>query len=408
MVRRPCLSAVALVSLLVPLGACSAQEPASSPSPAAADACIKDFKADTDYFATKIKPDVATNFSVDYHNSYAVATVKKPNASEAATSVVLVRCGAPAPALDGDLAEAPRITVPVAKINTTATTQIASFELLDSLDRIAGVGDAKSVISDKANKLISDGAIADLSSSSGDFDVEKAFSTKADVTMQTGSASPNYAKLRELGMATVPDGSSQETSPLGRAEWIKFYSLLLGKEEQGNTVFSNIQRDYESARSKVAAAQNKPKVLTGTEAKGTWTVPGADGYIARYITDAGGENLFADKSGTGNQKLDNEAVLSRGQDAAVWLNGNWMSKDRWATKADALAVDPRYAELPAFQNGAVWNPTKRAAAKSGGGNDYWESGVVRPDIVLADIAQILHPELFPGRELYYYQQLQEG
>ena len=96
-------------------------------------------------------------------------------------------------------------------------------------------------------------------------------------------------------------------------------------------------------------------------------------------------------------------VFKYGSKADFWLNGNYMSMTTWKTKADALKQNPRYGNLLAFQKGKVWNPTKRTAPDTG--NDFWQSGVVHPDIVLKDLTYIFHPDLMPGYTPYYYQKL---
>jgi iron complex transport system substrate-binding protein len=60
-------------------------------------------------------------------------------------------------------------------------------------------------------------------------------------------------------------------------------------------------------------------------------------------------------------------------------------------------------KLPVYKSGNVWNNRKRMTP--GGGNDYWESAVVRPDILLADFISIIHPELLPGQQPYYFMRL---
>jgi iron complex transport system substrate-binding protein len=123
-----------------------------------------------------------------------------------------------------------------------------------------------------------------------------------------------------------------------------------------------------------------------------------DSFLARFIADAGGDYVWSDRPGSGSLALDIEAVYERALAADVWLNTS-----TWKTVAEAEAADPRFATLPALRNDRVFNNNKRLNAE--GGNDYWESGMLRPDVVLADLITILHPELLPGRELVYYRRL---
>lgn len=392
---------------LVLLASCGAQgaAPSTSPSAVSASACITNFDANTDYFDTKVEFTEAGNVTVEHHRSYRVVTVKKPSPDAPPVTLVLVRCGAPTPELTGDLAQATVITTPVKRVALGALTQVASLELLDSLDRVVAMSDTDAVSSEKARSLVGAGAITSIAGAGTDLDPEKVAAAKPDVVFQPGMPSEAWGKLKELKITSVPDGAWLEATPLGRAEWIKYMSMFLGTEAQAMSRYDAIRADYQATKAKVATQGGKPKVLVGTQYKGEWTVPAGGAYVANFVADAGGDYLFGELEGTGTKKIDQEVIYTKGQAADVWLNGNWMSRKRWATKADALADDPRFASLPAFEKGAVWNPTKRLSPT--GGNDYWESGVMRPDLVLADLAGILHPELAAGREPYYYKQLAE-
>jgi iron complex transport system substrate-binding protein len=131
----------------------------------------------------------------------------------------------------------------------------------------------------------------------------------------------------------------------------------------------------------------------------TWYMPAGDSTVAQLIEDAGGDYLFADLEGT-SVSLSFEDVFERGLEAEYWVNVNQF----WATTDDMLAADSRYAEFVAFETGNLWNNNLRQNAN--GGNDYFESGFANPQLVLADLIAILHPELMPDHEFVYYQPLQ--
>ena len=81
----------------------------------------------------------------------------------------------------------------------------------------------------------------------------------------------------------------------------------------------------------------------------------------------------------------------------------WLNTGSAGSGIEIISIDPRLAELKCFRNGNLYNNNKRI--NSDGGNDYWEGGALNPHIILNDIAAILHPRLFPGRELVYYKKL---
>lgn len=406
------LSALALVGLLAGCAAPGATVPVvtgpgspTAPSPSGVDAargCVTGFTEGTDYFPDKVSPTHATNWTISYQDSYKVLTVHRPNPSDAAETTVLVQCGTPVPALTGELAGARVVTIPVTRIASASPTQIASLEMLGALDRLVASDEPDTIVSEAAATLARQGRIAAITDGSGGYDAEKILTARPDLVLKAGMPSPAWARLDELQVPSAADGSWLERHPLGRGEWIKYYSAFLGSEARANQLFADMERNYTATRQTAAKASARTKVLVGTQYQGTWTVPTRGSYVNAYVVDAGGESVFGDVEGTGTTKVDHETVLTQGASATVWLNGNWMSKQRWTTRADALAADARVGVLPAVQDNQIWNPTRRVAAH--GGNDYWESGVVRPDVVLADIAAILHPDAFPGHTFTYYQQ----
>ncbi|GGO16601.1 hypothetical protein GCM10010116_33450 [Microbispora rosea subsp. aerata] len=121
--------------------------------------------------------------------------------------------------------------------------------------------------------------------------------------------------------------------------------------------------------------------------------------VASLLKDAGGTYAWADTKGTGSTALDLETVLSKAGDAPTWL----VVENNWKSLADVEKADARYAKFKAFQDGNVWSANK--VLGPGGGNDYYERGVARPDLILADLIAILRPELAPGHELTFYQRL---
>jgi iron complex transport system substrate-binding protein len=144
---------------------------------------------------------------------------------------------------------------------------------------------------------------------------------------------------------------------------------------------------------------NKPSVLLGFEINGKWNMPGGKSYQAAYIKDAGGDYLWADDDTSGRIPMSFEAVMENGINADYWFD----QSVSWQTAQDVLAADSRYNKFTAFIQGNVFN--NNARLNPTGGNDYNASGLVNPDLVLADLISILHPEILPNHELLYYRHL---
>ena len=144
---------------------------------------------------------------------------------------------------------------------------------------------------------------------------------------------------------------------------------------------------------------DRPLVLLGYEINGNWQMPGGKSYQAAYIQDAGGQYLWADDPTSGRIPMSFESVMASGMDADYWFN----QSVRWQTDEDFLAADNRYTHILAFSNQQVYN--NNARVNNTNGNDFNESGLVNPHIILADLISIMHPDLLPDHELVYYRHI---
>ncbi len=215
-----------------------------------------------------------------------------------------------------------------------------------------------------------------------------------------GSESAGYiGKLKELGMKVMYNADYLETDPLGKAEWIKLFGALYCKESLADSIFGSIEQKYNQLKDFIRAnTTTRPKVLLGLPFKDTWYISPGNSYISNLIRDAGGDYLWENTESMFSMPVAPETVYTKALTADFWLNiGNAKTRD------DIVSIDSRLSGLACYKKGNLFNNTKRINAN--GGNDYWEGGTVNPDIILTDVASILHPALFPGRELFYYRKL---
>jgi iron complex transport system substrate-binding protein len=379
--------------LLVTVSACATHPGVSS---RAAQDCITDFRAGTDYFPDKSTVLDATNFTLSYHDSYQVLTVKQPYPHGRPESYVLVRCGAPTPELSGDLARAQRITVPVASMYSASITQLGMLTELNRPDVVTGVADPADVVDPQLRQRISSGKTVGYAPGQ-QVNVERVIAAHPDVLVTSGTDEPGYPKLRDARVDVVADAEWLEATPLGRAEWIKVLAALTGTEKKAAEVYRKLRDGYITVARKSAGAR-PVEVLSGTMYQGTWAMPAGGDYAGRLILDAGGSYPWAGDPSNGSLQLNFESVYAKAGQAPLWL----VASD-WKTVGDVLSADNRYGELAAVRTGQVWSATK--AVGPGGGNDYWERGSARPDLVLGDLVAILHPELAPNHEFTFYRQV---
>ena len=395
------LAAVTLLSLTACAQTSRTEGSASgSPTGTGSDGCITQYDANADYFPEKTSFSHATGVTVEYHGSYKTVTVKEPLQGASSETYVLVQCGAN-PELPSELADAQRISIPVRRAATSSTTQLPAFELLGVTDSLVAVESPAFVWSEPVTKLIADGKITGFGNESGGINVESLVAATPDLLFSSGTPNPAYDKIRELKIPVVGNSEWLENTPLGRSEWLKFTALFTNTEGTANQVFQQIESDYTAVKDKIQQTTDRPTVITGVPVDRNWPSPGGRSYVAAFLADAGMTYVFADDESTGSIQASDETVLEAGARADIWLNADMMKK--WPTISAIGADDPNLATIKAAQDGRVYNPTKRINAA--GGNDYWEQGVVRPDLVLRDLAKAAHPELFADQDYTFYEQL---
>lgn len=388
------LALATVLATALSLAGCSG-EPASR-TPDARAGCITDFDPAADYFPDKSTLSEATNFEIEYRGSHQILTVKRPYLGGKPVSYVLVRCGAPAPELTGELAHAQRITVPVHSLYSGSTTHLAMITELGQADVVTGVASPAAVADAAIRSRIDAGQIVGYASG-GQLNIESVLRAGPDVLVTQGMDDPGYPKLREAGLPVVADAEWLEATPLGRAEWIKVFAALTGTERQAGQAFESIRNRYHALAARAASA--KPvDVLVGTMYSGSWSMPTGASYSGRLVADAGGTYPWLADTGAENRQLNFESVYARAGTVPLWL-----VTDDWKTLDDAVGRDSRYGELAAVRTGQVWSATK--AMTPGGGNLYWERGTARPDLLLGDLVAILHPELATDHAFEFFRQV---
>jgi len=362
--------------------------------------CVANYDPEKDYFSEKVELDYARGFEVEYFDHYKVVSVVNPwQNAEVTFQYVLVQCGTPIPS---GFEEAQVVQVPIQTVVSLSKTHLPYLEKLELLDRLVAVGRPDIINTPAVREKIEQGEMPGVRKGSS-LNFELLLSLDPDLVMTFGTGNPQFdtfPKLMELGIPTAIVAEYMESSPLGQTEWIKFTALFFNREGKAESVFAEIATRYEQMKQMAQNVSDPPTVLTGFNQSGTWYIPGSKSYVAQYLDDAGAKYLWADNESRGSLPLDFEAVYERAQTADYWLHVN----QDWKNLEDATQQDQRYGNFQALQQGQVYNNDARLNAA--GGNDFWESGIVNPDVVLADLIKILHPERLPEHELVYYRELE--
>ena len=290
------------------------------------------------------------------------------------------------------------ILVPVKNIICMSTTHLAMISALEEEETIYAVSGAAYVYDKKLTGKVKNSEIPDVGYEAS-LNKELIISISPDLIMMygIGNESAGYiSKIRELGFHTVFNADYLEIDPLGKAEWIKLFGALYCKEQMADSIFRSLSQDYFLIKDLIQKnIKERPKVMLGLPYKDTWFISPGNSYISKIISDAGGDYLWKDTESSVSMPFGIENVYTKALTADYWLNtGSAQNMN------EILAVDPRLAALPCFKNGNLFNNNNRI--NKNGGNDYWESGSLYPNLILKDIASILHPGLFGNAGMYYY------
>jgi iron complex transport system substrate-binding protein len=376
-------------------------------------ACIEEgeFDPEKDYFPVKAEVEYAKGFTVEYHNSYKVVTVKTPWPGAQETdglTYILLQCGASLP--DNVRFAGPIINVPVTSIVSLSTTYLPHLQDLGAIDKLVAVDSLDYLQNPDVLAMSEAGTVLAVGSGST-INVEQVLDLEPGVVLAFASGLPEYDThpvLLEAGVPVAVGADYVEDTPLGYAEWIKFTGLFLNEEAEADAAFDLKADEYNVLKELVAAvpAEERPVVLWQSfdNYGGGWFIPGQASYVATLLHDAGATYVMEESDDVqgvaSSASFDFETVFEAGQDADVWMPSSYGVN----SLADLLAQDERYGDLAPFKAGEVYDMGARVNAN--GGNDYYETGVTNPQIVLADLIKILHPDLLPDHEFYFARKLE--
>ena len=299
---------------------------------------------------------------------------------------------------------------PSQRIVTMSSSHAAMLDAVGCSDRIVGLSGCRFVYNSELCKKIAEGKISEVGYDSN-FDFEKIHSLRADAVLLygvSGEAKMITNKLDELRTPYIYIGEYLENSPLGKAEWVVALAYLCGVGEQGKEFFKGVEERYNALRNQKHCSAYSPRVMLNLPYRDSWFMPPRNSYMVQLIEDAGGTYILAEN---GKRKTENgkststtstpislEEALVLAMKADFWINLGQIS-----SKEELCAVAPRFAGVDAVKFGRIYNNTKRTNESRG--SDFWESGCVRPDLILADLVKILHYEA-PTDSLYYYKKME--
>jgi iron complex transport system substrate-binding protein len=293
------------------------------------------------------------------------------------------------------------IVVPVQKIVPTSTTHIPMIELLNEEQTIVGFPFSKYVSSEKTRLRIDKGLIKEIGKENA-LNTEILLDLQPDLVVgfSVSGSDKSLSTVKKSGINVIYNGDWLEETPLGRAEWIKFFGVLFDKEREADSIFKRIESNYTVAKNLATKTQQPLNVLSGAMmSKAVWNLPAGESFAAQFLKDANLNYYWQNTKGKGSLSLSLETVLDKAQNADVWINPGYFS-----SKKQMLDNNKLYGEFKAFKKGAMYSPSLKKGKT--GGILYYELAPTRPDLVLKDLIKISNPNLLPNYKFSFFEKMQ--
>ncbi|WP_405566678.1 ABC transporter substrate-binding protein [Polaribacter sp. Asnod6-C07] len=289
---------------------------------------------------------------------------------------------------------------PIEKIVVTSTTHIPMVELLNEETAIVGFPYSKYVSSEKTRNLIDAGKIKEIGKESS-LNTEILLDLKPELVVgySVFSADKSLTTIKKAGINVIYNGDWLEETPLGRAEWIKFFGVLFDKEQQADSIFKVIEANYNAAKQIALKSTKKPTILSGAiMSKDIWNLPAGDSFVAQYLKDANCNYLWQNTKGKGSLSLSFESVFDKGAGADFWIAPGYFS-----SKDQLLNSNELYSKFNAFKKGNIFTPSTKKGKT--GGVIYYELAPTRPDLVLKDVIKITNPDLLLKYKMTFFEKM---
>lgn len=336
----------------------------------------------------------ADGFGINHLPDYTTVTIYNPwKPGEIYDRYYLVKDQQTVVPTDGQ-----KVHIPLKSLMVNSATHLGFLELLGEIDKVNGVSGSNYIYNPTVRAKVADGSIPDLGDSFN-MDMERLLilSPQAIMTSAYNAEDENSKRLKQTGLTIIYNIEWQEKKLLGRAEWIKFIGAFFDKNELADSIFNDVVVKYNAVKNRVKNVEDLPSVLSGQDFRGSWSMPGGQSFNAELFRDAKASYFYANDLSTGSISSTIEEALVHFSNADFWV-GVQMN-----TLKELELTDSKYKLFQAFQEGNVYNTFQRTNPT--GGNDYWESGVARPDLLLSDMIKIFHPDLMRDYEFTYMKRL---
>lgn len=331
------------------------------------------------------------------HADYTVVTIRNPwDTLKVLHTYLLADREKPLPE---HLPEGTVVRTPLQKSVIYSSVHCSLWSELDELKGIGGVCGLEYIKLPQIQEGCRNGSIVNVGNSMNP-DIERIIDLRPDaILLSPFENSGGYGRVGKLNIPIIECADYMETSALGRAEWMRLYGLLLGKEAQADSLFAGIEKEYLTLTQQVKSQNLKrPTVISEMKNSSAWYIPGGNSTMGRLYQDAGADYIFAYLSNNGSVPLAFETVFDRGGNADIWLIKYNQPQDK--TYSELERDYAPYARFKAFQDRKVYGCNTNHVP-------FYEESPFHPELLLKDLIKIFHPELLPDYDLKYFSNLAE-
>lgn len=335
--------------------------------------------------------DTAKLLSITDNGGYYIVKITDPwDTAKILHSYQLVPRGEEVPRVVGTT----KVEIPLKKSLVYSAVYAGIIDEMGAAKAITAVADAEYINNPYVRKGLAEGRITDVGSTMAPV-VEKVVAASPDAILASPFQNAGYGAVGQLDIPIIEMADYMETTPLGRAEWIKLIGLLYGRYNVADSIYNAVSDAYNDMKGRVADVESRPKVLTETMINGVWNVPGGRSYKVRMLQDAGASYPWADDMSAGSLDMDFSRVFERASDADYWIATSYGYPMTRAT----LVADYRPNErFKAFKTGNIYTCDTSVTP-------LFDEFPFHPERLLNDYVVIFHPEAADGLTLNYFHKI---
>lgn len=338
----------------------------------------------------------AKNLTVIHYDYYTAVKLRNPwDTLKTLHTYILVDKNSPEPS---SLPEGTIVRIPVEKALIYSSVHCGLFDELGIADHIAGICDLQYIKLEKVRKACLEGRVADCGNGMNP-NIERIIDLHPDALLISPfENSGGYGRVEKLDIPIIECADYMESSPLGRAEWMRFYGLLTGTASQADSLFNQVEQTYLSLSRLAQNEPDRPSVLGELKNGAAWYVPGGQSTTGQLFEDAGSHYVFASLKQSGSVPLSFETVFNKGEHADFWFIKYNQAIDK--TYSELQRDYAPYSHFDAFKNRRIFGCNTNRVP-------FYEETPYHPERILKDLIKILHPKLLEGYSTQYFTNLAE-